>query len=611
MKVSTFFSTAVLAVGVAAAPLANAATTVKVLGAGSSAMWQTAATGAWNQLAGGPAGGAQYFTIKGTCTGTNNCAQIADGRNGSIVPQTGNIWIVWNKAATEVWAYISVDSVVGNRSFFAVPRTTLQLDPLLTTGPLNSGNEQLIAAALFQGQVQATLVPTAVFNALNNHAITTAFTDIRPEDAHFANCRVLNQLDPVAYTGLGYGSGTTCTTQVGTNILSSFSSAFAQPVNFNITGNDPITSQKVTAYSTTDVGASPVVYIVNRNNTNGLGSGLTVSSGIVTGGTPNITNITLTSLQSLFSGQEADLNLFGVPGLPNGPVNVVQREAMSGTMNTHEFTNIRCGGPTPGPCVDGTVTGLSQEFGINPNAAGQNCAGLPASTPANNTTCDNPLGLQATLDGGIAGYRYRGIGTGELVGTGVKNVVDSVGYTFFGYGNVSKLTNANLNAAYGYLTLNGVDPIQSAYTNGELPWCASSEGTGICPAAPGSTFPNLRNGSYRSWSMLRVVTDATTVNRSNYTNTQNLVSAIQNNVNTTTPDFVPFKTVGGDPGMTYYRSHFKQTQQLGTTSNGLCSTKEIGGDVGGYIVPVPSCPAPAVTTACPPGTPANSQSCHQ
>ena len=253
MKVSTFLSTAALAAVVIAAPVAHAATVVKVLAAGSSAMWQTAATGAWNQLAGGPAGGAQWFTIKGTCTGSNNCAQIADSRSASIVPQSGSLWVVWNSKATEVWAYITLDSVVGNRSFFAVPRTTLQLDPLLTSGPLNTANENLIVPALFQGQAQATLLPTAVYNALNNATMTTGFTDIRPEDAHFANCRVLNQLDSSKYTGLGYGTGTTCTTQVGTNILSSFSTSYAQPVNFNITGKDPITSQTVKAYTTIDV----------------------------------------------------------------------------------------------------------------------------------------------------------------------------------------------------------------------------------------------------------------------------------------------------------------------------------------------------------------------
>ena len=352
-------------------------------------------------------------------------------------------------------------------------------------------------------------------------------------------------------------------------------------------------------------GAAPIIYIVNRSNTAGLGYGLTESGGVVTGGVPAITDIELSSLQTLFSGAEADLNLFGVPGLTNGPINVVQREPMSGTMNTHEFTDLRCGGTPAGPCVEGTVIGGSQEKGINPGATGQTCPPVSSTpTPGN---CDNPLNLPAT----IGGQRYRGIGTGELVGTGVHNVTDSLGYTFFGYGNVSKLTNSTLNAPYGYLTLNGVDPIQEVYTNGALPYCTSAIGTGVCPASPGSTFPHVRDGSYRSWSMLRVVTDANSVNKTNYTNTVNLVNAIQNNVNTTTPDFVPFKAVGGDPGMKYYRSHFKQTQQLGTTNNGLCSAKEIGGDVGGYIVPVPACPAPAVTTACPPGSPANSQSCHQ
>jgi hypothetical protein len=50
----------------------------------------------------------------------------------------------------------------------------------------------------------------------------------------------------------------------------------------------------------------------------------------------------------------------------------------------------------------------------------------------------------------------RAIGTGEMVGTAVKSTKDAIGYTFFSYGNVSPIAG---NPNYGYLTYQGVDPI--------------------------------------------------------------------------------------------------------------------------------------------------------
>jgi hypothetical protein len=70
--------------------------------------------------------------------------------------------------------------------------------------------------------LDATALPSAVYNALNNSSVTAAFTELLPGDAKFENCRVLPQLNPVTYGGLGYGKGTTCTTLIGTPILSSF-----------------------------------------------------------------------------------------------------------------------------------------------------------------------------------------------------------------------------------------------------------------------------------------------------------------------------------------------------------------------------------------------------
>ncbi|MGA2593367.1 MAG: hypothetical protein ABSH32_25910, partial [Bryobacteraceae bacterium] len=395
----------------------------------------------------------------------------------------------------------------------------------------------------------AAVLPSAIYTALNNATITTAFTDIRPEDAKFASCRTLNELNTTTYAGLGYGTGTTCTTLIGTQIFSTVSSAVANPVNFNIKGTDPFTSEAIPAYTTVDVGAAPIVFIVNRSNPNGLGYG---------GATPVITNLTLPIAQTLWNGTECDTNAFLAAGPPTDvPVTVFQREPMSGTMNTTEFTTFRCGKTTGGCPITGNSENNSQEKGVNPTLGGAN----------------DPLNLPCTAGGGS---RKRGVGTGDLVNSGVFPTTDSIGYTFWSFGNVSKLAGS---ANYGYLTLSGVDPIQAAYTNGELPACVSSTGvSGVCPATPGTSFPNLRNGSYTAWSVLRVVTNASGVN---LTNTKLLVTAIQDNVNTTVPDFVPFVATGGDPGLKLYRSHYLQSGV--SPNNGLSGQKEAGGDVGGCI----------------------------
>jgi hypothetical protein len=232
-------------------------------------------------------------------------------------------------------------------------------------------------------------------------------------------------------------------------------------------------------------------------------------------------------------------------------------------MNTTEFTTFRCGNTAGTGCAVTTPASnhKSQEFGIVP-------------PPQGTTNTNNPLDLPCGL-----GTRQRAIGTGEMDGTAVYNTADSIGYTFWGYGNVSKLA-ASTN--YGYLTLNGVDPIQSSYSNGELPAC-----TAPCPVPAGTSFPNLRSGAYTAWSVLRVVTNAS---GTSLTATKQLVSAIEANVNGSVPDFVPFSPVGGDPGLQLYRSHYLQSGV--SPNNGLSSQKEAGGDMGGCIEAVT--PAPGI-----------------
>jgi len=503
-KLKLFFVTAIAAAAMVA-PAANAQTTALVIGAGSSALWQTAAIGAFRNLAGA---GAHHYTIKGSC-GPANCAQIFDSRSSAIAVQGGNLWVVWSADQSKVWAYISVDSVVGNRAFFAVPRARLQISP--DTEITNGQN--LISSNLWGADAAA--LPPAVYGVLNSHPFTAAFTDIRPEDAKFAQSRAVGVLGQQPQGGLGYGSGPN--TLVGTEIESAYSSTFAQPVNFSLGGGtDPFNpSLKVPASVTIPVGAAPVVFFINRTNPNGLGKA----------GVTN--NMTHAHLQAIFSGTNC-----AIAGVP---VTVVQREPISGTMNTAEFTEF-------------------QGFG-----------GGQANSQENGVNAQNPLNKACAA----GGKRTRAIGTGELV-SAVTSTKDSIGYSFWGFGNFSKIANNN---GYHYLMVDSSDPIHATYSNGLLPPCGAA-----CPAAPGSTFPNVRNGNYKSWSVLRVVTDASGPNR---TNTQNLVTATQNNVNSTVPDFVPFNAAAGDPGLKLYRSHF---QRAGVApNNGLSGQTEAGGDVGGCI----------------------------
>lgn len=425
------------------------------VGAGSSAIWQTAAIGAWKQLAGT---GALHYTVKGTCT-SGNCAQIHDSRSASIPNQGGNLWVVWSADQSKVWAYVSVDSVLGNRSFFAVPRASVQVDAETLTLP----GQNLISTGLWGSDASA--LPSAIYDAINNGTLTTAFTDIRPEDAKMAECRAASALGAALpsgyYGGPGLGYSTSCTALLPTAIFSAFTTSSAQPVAFNLSGTDPFTGEATKAYTTVSIGASPIVFVINRTDANGLGA-------------PGLyKNVDQAQLQQLFSGATCDSNAFGVTGPSNVPVTVVLREPISGTMNTTEYTTFYVKG-----------SHMSQETSVTPS--------LP-----NNNPLDQPCAA-----GG--GKRMRAIGTGEVISNGVLPNADSIGYTFFGYGNVAPLAGT---PNYGYLTLTGVDPTQASYTNGELPVC-----TAPCPLAPGTSFPNLRNGTYSAWSVLRSVTDASGAN---------------------------------------------------------------------------------------------------
>jgi len=509
--------------------------------AGSSALWQTLALGAYN---GGKcvSGGTQpckHYTAKNfNLTDTRPTA-----KGGTNATDTGNVWIVWDSSATtNIWAYIRVDSVVGTRCYFAQPHCNVNISPFPAAG-------NLISSALW-GDKSSDSTPPAAVSALFGPgvSVSVAATDIRPEDGLFAQCRAnsvlgggLDHLDGLGYgingSGICPAFGASLAQLEGNDIRSGLpgSSSTAHVLAFKISGTDPFTNKPIPAATTVPVGASPVVFITER-----------------TGALKSVTNASDTQLKSVFSGNNCNASAFGAP---SSAIQAYLREPLSGTMNTAEYTVFRY------PNQSGT----SQETHVG-------------ST--------NPL--TGTLCAAGGGKRTRGIGTGEEV-TLVQNSVanfgtDGVGYTFFSYGNVSSIANS---ANYRYLALNGVDGIFASYTggdpgepgNGTIPGAAnlpaSCAGAFPCPESKiwkgGLSFPHLRDGSYRAWSLLRAVSNGTAL-----TNVKILISKSQTFVVNNTPDYVPAIKVGTDPGLKLLRSHY---------GTGASNAPEKGRDAGGCIEP--------------------------
>jgi ABC-type phosphate transport system substrate-binding protein len=529
---------------------ANAASTyqLKVLEAGSSAQYGVFAEAAY-QLA-KLDGSAKHYTVNGT-------AKIHDARSASIPDESGNIWVVWSDTTGNVWAYISVDSTVGVRAFEALATLTFP-----ATAP-SAGN----TLPVWDDASTDTALPALVTTLLNaGPTIQAANTDIRPEDALFATNRALATLNTTDYSGLDYGSGVT---GIGNPIKSGVtgSTSTATPVLFALGGTDPIKgTQTAPTPITLPVGAAPIVFIANKSNT---ASGHLGNSAVA-----NITVNTTNNALKLFSGDECDASLVG--GSASVPVTVMLREPLSGTMNTTEFTNFRFR----------TAGTTSQEKNVDP------------SVPS-----DNGLNKNCTSVGGVTGKRIRGIGTGQVVSS-VNSTADAIGYAFFAYEALNTKTGGNA-VNVKYLKLDGVDPIlaTASYT-GTIPACGTT--TFNCPnASPKATFPNLRNGTYRSWSTYRVITDST-----HQTNVQALIKKAESVADTTLPDFVPFTPQCGttsskdDPGLGIYRAHFSLTGITTSPTDGplganvtcttggtrtlktyaLGGTTEAGGDVGGAVV---------------------------
>ena len=525
------------------------AQTVKVVLAGSSAMWQSMALAAYKGGACVSGGTAPCFHY--TAKNFNLIDSRPTVKGGSNAVDLGNVWVVWdsNTTSTNVWAYIKVDSGVGDRCYFAQPRCTVSIPTV--PAPAN-----LIGSNLWGDNSADTAPPASIVALLQGGtlSVNAAATDIRPEDALFATCRANSALggSPDGLAGLGYGTNTSgvCPTfgaalakLQGSDILSAYpgSTSTAHVLAFALTGKDPFTGTAIPAATTTSVGASPVIFVFSR-----------------TGALAGLTNATDAELQTVFSGSNCDASALGNP---SSPIQAYLREPLSGTMNTTEYTVFRYW----------DKSGKSQETGVN---------------------AVNPLASSCAS----GGSRYRAIGTGEevnsVLNSNANHGTDGIGYTFFSYGNVSAIANS---ASYGYLTLNGVDGIFHKYGTtidpgqpaiaGALPASANlptaCAGSFPCPEnkiwSGNLSFPNLRNGSYRAWSTLRIVSNGTALS-----NTNLLVSGAQSFVVNSTPDFVPALKVGSqDPGLSLLRSHYTQE---GIAPVNVATTGDRGGDAGGCIL---------------------------
>ncbi len=629
----------VLAVIVCVGQMAFATDATVTVIAGSSALWQSAALGAYNGTTSGncPANGVAPCSH---WTSGSNKLTLVDSRPSTANNDTGTVWVVWDSATTStngipnIWLFAKVDSVVGDRCFFAKPacRVTDTLNPTTCSDWSGTGANQI---TVVWGSDVA--LPTAVFNYLcapANVSVNVAATDIRPEDAWWAMNRANSALGSSTYggaqsdgtDGLGYNANNaagispnyvTATTGectglaqskgVGTPVYSAYtttstSTDTANVLAFNILGKDPITCSSLATYDVANVGATPVVFIASR-----------------TSQLQGLYNATEQQLQQVFSGLNTDASAFG---LAANSINAFLREPTSGTMNTTEATVFRFPTLYSTTSAAEVVEGHSQELCTgNPSVIGTS---NPLHLASDGASCANGA------TGAGEGYRWRAIGTSELVksvkgsptGVSNSNAVDGIGYTFFSYGNVNSIAD---NTGYGYITLNGVDPIflnyngglspsiidfgqplQSTYgIPGILPGLDESVATTL-PACEnqiwkyGYSFPNVRNGSYRAWSILRFVYGTSLA-----TDVGDLVKASNAYVVTSVPDYIPFAAVtpspacpaaptGGttltkDPGFLVVRSHYLQRDgnglPLGKPSTACANvTSEYCGDMGGAIL---------------------------
>jgi hypothetical protein len=438
-------------------------------------------------------------------------------------------------------------------------------------------------------QQTTTTVPASYCGQNYPAASTSAYycyfnaagTDIRPEDAFYATNRALG-VPATGVAGLNYGNAN-CTIAGGTNcqIYDSFSQGGVFNVlKFNVTAKDPYkTTATVPTYTTLSVGASPVLVLVNNADTAGLGKTYTDTNGR----TSYLFNDILRSkLSFIFEGNTkctgdilpaaplSSANHQPGAGFGSGPaLQVIQREPLSGTYNTFEFTAVRTMGASSNTAtskpstsawtsndeggqemwaqasssdetnaavfpwiLDPGATSMGWSSGTLASACGtlSTTGGINKVTnPSGTQNCSDPLFISGSLLSKAPAcasgtyLRMRAIGTGQEVSdtmglnnTGVEQVKDGIGYAFWSYGNVSKATSS----VGHYMTVDAIDPLFT--TEGGYGWGASTPerndglaawnlpqcNLGSLPCTTNISFTHIYDGKYPLWSLLRVVTMA-------------------------------------------------------------------------------------------------------
>lgn len=582
MKISKLFMGALA--GLLLASVSFAQTTI--IGVGSSAAFPSAAISALigDPIKGtGPICGTRFWSISGKTGGGNNFAYGDDtGRNGAIPQEAGTLWVAWDNdtAPTTVCAYLSVDSVVGQRLLFGQTAggssALLKVDALATSTA--GGNK-----VSYVQDTATTGLPAAIYAAINNQPFNIAFTDIRPEDGAFAYTRACAPDDPAGKSSLGYGTlppPTTCG-GIGQAIQSSWSRSSAQVIAYAISGTDPFTGHAIPAYTTTPIGAVPIMIVVNKTTSTGGHFG-----------NPKFVDVTTQVAGRIFDGT---LGLSGDISNDNSldpslsaPLYPVLREPLSGTYNVFEWQLVRA--------RDGDA-GRSQETGTpTPSAANSTVSCAVAEYPQPNpatyvrpaiTLCANPL----FISGDYGSFRSRAIGTGEMSNViNNANQDNAIGYYFYSAGTVGGKTGTK------YLTLGGSDPLYANGTNpagiGNFPNCTGKVnlGTFSCSVAQ-PTFPNINNGSYRVWSVIRAVTLNGGLSPAQTTLFTNLVQGAQDQFTSATAphDFLPYQTCANAACLTFnnslvvFRSHYTISGVAAANSINN-SANEKGGDMAGAVI---------------------------
>lgn len=553
----------VLAIAFSAMPRVCDAQNLQFLGGGTSALFVELGQAAATFI--GP--GACIWTSQGGATATDNRPP------GYADSQGGPVWVVWDKGTTgadcqhpsndfNVYSYLAVESVAANRCYFATDSAGVSG---CTANIISNPSEAQFGANLLAPFNDSSptvcgntnpgslcIIPLVVWNFLNGKRWFVAGTDIRPEDAKFQTLRMFTpcgqslprapfQGGLSATFGLGYQ---TSTSGVGATVIDFYNSfSNSTLLDFNITGNDPITGKPVPSFTVSTVGAQPILVAVAPAGGTGIGAAT------------DITTFTLANFYEGVLGRATDL----VGPTTSDPITTLVREPLSGTYNNFEYSI----------ASSSQFKGSQDDFNCNGNVA-----------------YSNPMNLASNAVGGLA-FRRRVVGTADMI-TQLQNASSSdqrLGYLSWSAANASSFSATNGK----YLTVNGVDPIQDAYSGaytGQVPGQLPNATNGLLSHV---TFKWLNMGDYPIWSALRLVT----------TNPAppaviNLIAVAQT-LNSTRNDFIP------SASLKVWHSHFalpainSGIQANGATinpatPNDLCNPSggailESGGDAGGSNVP--------------------------